>query len=109
MPKNVNVCYSFSETSDQSYSPLYLGETVLKQVETFKYLGVLLSSDISWSAHVQSVCSKARKLVGLLYRQFYTSNANRDTMLKMYTAIIRPHLEYAAQVWDLTYKRTLFS
>ncbi len=49
--------------------------------------------------HVQSICCKARNLVGLLYRPFY-NNANRDTMLKVYTAIVRPHLEYAAQVWD---------
>ncbi len=76
---------------------LYLG--VLEQVETFKYLGVLMSSDLTWMPHVQSVCSEARKVVGLLYRQFY-NNANRDIMLKGYTAIVRPHLEYAAEVWD---------
>jgi len=45
----------------------------LDQVKIFKYLGVLLSHDLSWSDHVQSVCSKARKIFGLLYRQFYNN------------------------------------
>ena len=38
----------------------------LDQVNTFKYLGVPLSHDLSWSEHVQFVCSKARTLLGLL-------------------------------------------
>ena len=35
------------------------------------YLGVCLTSNLSWSAHTQAVCSKAKQLLGLLYRKFY--------------------------------------
>ncbi len=77
--------------------PLYLGSTALEKVES---LGVLISLDLTWTPHVENICSKARKLVGLLYRQFY-NNASSDTLITMYTTIVRPHLEYAAAVWDL--------
>ena len=43
----------------------------LERVECFKYLGLLLTSDLFWSTHVDSICSKARKLLGLLYRKYY--------------------------------------
>jgi len=36
-----------------------LNETPLEQVESFKYLGVLISSDLSWSAHIDSIPSSA--------------------------------------------------
>ena len=37
-----------------------------EQVQSFKYLGVLISSSLSWSPHIDTVCTKARKLLGLL-------------------------------------------
>ena len=88
-----------SRRRNQHVTQLQLGNDVLEQVDTFKYLGVLLSSDLTWTPHIESICSKARKLVGLLYRQF-SNNANRDVLLRLYTSIVRPHLEYAAEVWD---------
>ena len=36
-----------------------------------KYLGILLSCDISWSPHIAVVCLKACQMIGLLYRRFY--------------------------------------
>ena len=71
----------------------------LEQIETFKYLGVLLSSELSWSAHIESICTKARKLTGLRYRKFYC-NVNQQGMYSLYSTLVHPHLEYAAPIWD---------
>ena len=78
---------------------LYLNGVPLERVEIFKYLGVLLRSNLGWSDHITMICSKARKLLGLLYRQFY-NHATTDTIKKLYVSLIRPHLEYAAPLWD---------
>ena len=50
---------------------LMLNGQALEQVDVYKYLGVLLSRDLSGSPHVDVVCAKARKILGLLYRRFY--------------------------------------
>ena len=41
------------------YNPLLLlnGEPI-KRVKSLKYQGILLSTDLSWSRHVDSVCSR---------------------------------------------------
>jgi len=76
-----------------------LNETPLEQVESFKYLGVLISSDLSWSARIYSICAKGKKLIGLLYRR-YSSNVHSERLLEVYKSLVRPHLEYATPVWD---------
>ena len=76
---------------------LCLGGTPLERVHMYKYLGVILTSNLSWSEHINSVYMKARKLIGLLYRRFY-AHTNQLTLFKLYIALIRPHLEYACQV-----------
>ena len=70
----------------------------LKQVDSVKHLGVLLTSDLSWNEHITRICNKTRKLIGLLYRRFH--HCSPEVLLKLYKAFIRPHLEYAPQVWD---------
>ena len=70
----------------------------LEQVQCYKYLGLLLSTDLRWSHHIETICTKARKLLGLLYRQF-ANNTNTQVMVKLYLSLVRPHLEYGAQVW----------
>jgi len=52
-------------------SDLLLDDLILERVERFKYLGVILTSDLSCSSHIESSCTKSWKLLGLLYHRFY--------------------------------------
>ena len=54
---------------------------------------------LSWSKHIQQICRKGRRLVGVLYRQFYKW-ADSSVLRSIYIRWIRPHLEYAVQLWD---------
>ena len=89
-------CYLLlSRKRNHSIPPpiLILNDAPLKRVNSYKYLGILISSDLMWSSHISSICSKTRRLTGMLYRQFYKYSSPN-------TMIIRPHLEYACTAWD---------
>ena len=40
------------------FGTLMLDGIAIKRVETFKYLGVVLDSNISWSSHIDYLCNK---------------------------------------------------
>ena len=82
----------------QPKSALTLNGHILNQVDVYEYLGILLSKEFSWSLHVDGICSKARKILGLLYRRFYKFS-NSNTTCQLYTSLVRPLLEYACHVW----------
>ena len=65
---------------------LHLEGTTMGEVESFKYLGILLHKHLTWSEHISGVCNKARQILGLIYRQFY-NNSSSSTMKQLYWAI----------------------
>ena len=102
-------CHLFiSHKRIYSISPpcLTLNGQELARVSSYKYLGVLITSDLMWSSHIAKVCNKTRKLIGLFYRTFY-KHSTVETMLKLYCSFIRPHLEYAAAAWDPYLKKDI--
>ena len=44
----------------------YLGESKLDVSEKEKYLGVYLTNNLNWNAHVDSVTSKAYRTLGVI-------------------------------------------
>ena len=78
---------------------LFLNNDSLEEVTQFKYLGVTITDDLSRSKQVSSVVSKARRILGMIYRKFYRF-CGTSTLLRLYKAYVKPHLDYCSFVWD---------
>ena len=86
---------SRKQTHSLSPPSLYIDGTALLQVSEYKYLGLVITSDLSWRPRITNMYNKARKLIGLLYRHFYQSS-NSTTLLKLYSIFVIPCLEYSS-------------
>ena len=93
MQQNVSVCYC--QRKELSYPTMMLNDQPLEIVQQYKYLGLLVSSSLSWTPHIRSICKKARRILDLISR-----NTDCFVTLRLYLALVRPHLEYAVQVWN---------
>ena len=49
---------------------IFLNGKQVEQVKDFKYLCLWISDDLFWSYHIEAVCSKARHMLGFIYRFF---------------------------------------
>ena len=62
-----------------------------------KDLGVWMDSKMNFAVHVGSAVSRANQIVGLIKRSFTCHD--RDTMKRLITSMVRPHLEYGNIIW----------
>ena len=70
----------------------------MEQLVSIKYLGVNITSNLHWGKHVDAICNKAYKILGLLRRNL--SSCPREVKMLAYKGLIRPILEYASAAWD---------
>ena len=80
---------------EEAFPTLYVEGIPLAYVNSVKYLGILITSNLSWSQNISNLQLKVRRLIGMLYRKFH-KNAETNTLLKLYIYFIRPHLEYSS-------------
>ena len=78
--------------------PLKIKGRVLERIGCAKVLGVMISSDLSWTAHVDYICPTAN---GRLYFvcMLKRAGASRADLLNFYKASVRSTVEYASAVW----------
>ena len=70
----------------------------LEVVTDAKYLGVTISHDLRWDAHIRNVANTANRTLGFLKRNLRISSPKIKEMA--YNSLVRPQLEYASSVWD---------
>ena len=75
-----------------------LNNAIIGEVSSAKYLGVLISNDLSWSQHISTVVHKAHQRLGFVRRNLRGSPYQYRNIA--YQSLVRSQLEYAAAVWD---------
>ena len=97
---NASKCYVMSIHRGSSHLPfLYeLCNTILKSVTEEKYLGVLIADDLSWSAHRNSVITRANQKLGFLRRNL--RGCPEELKKLAYISIVRSSMEYASVIWE---------
>ena len=77
-----------------------LSGTILTPVSELRDLGITVSNDLSWSAHIRSISNKARQMAAWVFSVFHTRST--DTMITLYKSMVRSHLEYCSPLWNPT-------
>lgn len=86
-----------SRKQNISHFAYTIDDTPLTSLNQHKYLGLVISSDLRWEAHVNYVTSSALKRLFFLKRRL--RYAPPQTKLLAYKTLIRPLIEYANLVW----------
>ena len=75
-----------------------LNGCTIDRVQRYKFLGVVITDTLSWSDHIDQVCSKASRGLNLWRRLAWF--LPRSALVCYYNVYVLPHLMYAAPVWS---------
>jgi hypothetical protein len=77
----------------------------LKVIKEEKDIGVIIDDKLSFSSHMSTKINKANAIMGTIRRTY--AYMDEESFLLLYKALVRPHLEYANQVWAPNLKKDI--
>ena len=100
MKFNAKKCYKM--TIHRSTNPLtstyILDNHLLEHVTENPYLGLIISENLKWTAHINKITNKATSTLGFLRRNL--KHCSKTLKSTAYTSLIRSVLDYSSTVWD---------
>ena len=82
---------------------IYIEGNKIERVTTFDFLGVTINETLTWKDHIQKLCAKISKVIGIIgkCKKFLHSSV----LLKIYNALILSRINYGILCWGFENKR----
>ena len=106
MKLNLQKCFFINFSLKRSLDITFdyvLSDSILHSVTEIKDLGVIFSSTLSFTSHVNMITKKAYRMLGFIKRIMKSTN-NVSVFKTLYNAHIRSHVDYCSPVWSSDFK-----
>jgi hypothetical protein len=93
-----NKCFALYIGKKNSKEPYFIDKELIQSTESIRDLGVIIDKDLSFSQHISKIIQNAYMTANQLLKILKTRNLK--TLILAYKTYVRPHLEYATEVWN---------
>ena len=107
MKFNVDKCKVLSIGDVNRETRYQMNNDAIEKSDCERDLGVMISRNLKPSKQCVFARNKANKVLGFIQRS--VSYKTSEVILKLYLALVRPHLDYAVQFWSPYYRMDIES
>ena len=76
---------------------LRINSANIDEVQNFNFLGLQVSSDITWNLHINEISKKISRIIGILKKLQLI--VPKNVLLTICNTLILPHINYCLLVW----------
>ena len=88
------VVFKSAQKKASSDLPLSFNSQILKENNSVKFLGVYIDNSLTWKSHINHVCKKMSKSIGVIFRsRFFLTE---KTLLSLYYTLVYPYISSVA-------------
>ena len=95
------------DISTRSFSPsnIYFDGALIENNSSGRFLGVLIDNKMNFKSHIDEVCKKVSRSIGILYH--LKNYLQIPSLISIYYSLVYPYLNYCSLVWGGTYESLL--
>ena len=79
--------------------PFMAGDEEIEKVNEFDYLGVIFTTQLAYTKHLEKINAKARAKIGQIFSMTPVLNVNASLAQELFNVYIQPVYDYCAAIW----------
>ena len=96
--KTKEVIVDFRRKNISPISPLYINGEIIESVDSYKFLGTIISNELKWDENVDKIVKKANQRLFFL-RQLKKFGMKKQILLQFYRSVVESILTFSIVVW----------
>ena len=76
----------------KSYVKIYTDNILIQQVDETKFLGIFITENLTWDNHINNVCNKVSKGIGIICKIRHLIPPN--ILINHYFTLVHPYFQY---------------
>lgn len=105
--KTTILFYNSHKNVIANFPDVYLNNSKIERVNEFKYLGLVIDTNLNWKSHIDLTIKKVRPYVGIFRKiAFYCGD---NVKKSMYYSFFHSHISYLLSVWSGTSQGDIYA